>query len=316
MLRLALILVAIPVLAGESCLPVSSSRVTPRDLASRLPPFAEAADPALPLAPAPPPGQYRSVSASEMAAWARRSGVSGGTLTPVCLVRQAHRLLNSEIEAAIRPQLPAAALVEPGKVFLEILSCSTDLLPPGHAVFPLASASKPSLLHPRAVFHWRGYWETDDASRVPIWARVSAWRIRTAVRLKCAGQERAAVRAEDLEQVTVTASVFDPAPDESISNYAAQILKRFLPAGSVLDPRQVETPPRVARNSIVDVHVVSGQLHLELTAKAESDGWVGDSVALLIPAGRRRFRAVVQPDGSALLVVNTRQMSSDRRAGE
>lgn len=316
MLRLAFILAAIPLFAGESCLPVEASLVTPQDLAARLPAFAGVSDPALSLAPAPPPGQYRSVSASELAAWARRAGVSDSDLTPICLVRPAHRLLRSDVEAAVRPQLSPAGPVEPAGVFIEIAACSADLLPSGHAVFPLATASKPSLLHPRAAFHWEGYWETSDGKHVPIWARVSAWRIRTAVRLKHAEKEKAALKPDDLEQVAVTASVFDVTPDESISSYAGQILKRFLPAGYVLDPRQVETPPRVARNSVIEVHVISGQLRLELAAIAESDGWVGDSVALVIPAGRRRFRAVIQPDGSALLVVNTKQVSSERGACE
>src|ERR1700733_2500733 len=302
MLRLVFIFAAVPLLAGDACLSVEASRVTPRDLAARLPAFGQADDPALPLAPAPPPGQYRSVSASEVAVWARRAAVSGDALTPVCLVRPAHRLLRSDVEAAVRTQLaaavvvdPAAVLVEPAAVFVEIAASSADLLPSGRAVFPLATASKPSLLHPRAAFHWAGYWETGEGRRVPIWARVSAWRIRAAVRLRRAGQERATLRPDDLEQVAVAASVFDPTPDETVSAYARKILKRFLPAGYVLDSQQVEMPPRVARNSMIDVHVVSGQLRLDLAARAESDGWVGDSVVLFIPAGRHRFRAVVPP---------------------
>jgi hypothetical protein len=323
MLRLVFIVVAVPLLAAEACLSIEASRVTPRDLAVMLPAFAEADDPALPLAPAPPPGQYRSVSASEVAVWARRAVVSGGALTPVCLVRPAHRLLTSDVEAAVRAQLAAAVLVEPGAVFVDpaavfvdIAASSADLLPSGHAVFPLATASKPSLLHPRAAFHWAGYWETGEGRRVPIWARVSAWRIRAAVRLRRAGQERATLRPDDLEQVAMTASVFDPTPDEPISGYAGKILKRFLPAGSVLNSQQVEMLPRVVRNSMIEVHVVSGQLRLDLAARAESDGWVGDSVVLFVPSGRRRFRAVVQPDGSALLIVTTRQVAPERRAEE
>ena len=316
MLRLVFIFVAVPLLASEACLSVEASRVTPRDLAVRLPAFAEADDPALPLAPAPPPGQYRSVSASEVAVWARRAAVSLDALTPVCLVRPAHRLLTSDVEAAVRAQLAAAVLVEPAAVFVEIAASSADLLPLGHAVFPLATASKPSLLHPRTAFHWAGYWETGEGRRVPIWARVSAWRIRAAVRLRRAGQERATLRPDDLEQVAMTASVFDPTPDETFSGYAGKILKRFLPAGSVLDSQQVEMPPRVVRNSMIDVHVVSGQLRLDLAARAESDAWVGDSVVLFIPAGRRRFRAVVQPDGSALLIVTTRQVAPQQRTKE
>lgn len=330
MLRLVLIFVAVPLLAGEACLSVEASHVTPRDLAVRLPAFAEADDAELPLAPAPPPGQYRSVSASEVAVWARRAAVSGGALTPVCLVRPAHRLLRSDVEAAVRAQLAAAVLVDPvpvlvepagvfvdpAAVFVEIAASSADLLPSGQAVFPLATASKPSLLHPRAAFHWAGYWETGEGRRVPIWARVSAWRIRAAVRLRRAGQERATLRPDDLEQVAVAASVFDPTPGETVSGYAGKILKRFLPAGYVLDSQQVEMPPRVARNSMIDVHIVSGQLRLDLAARAESDGWVGDSVVLFIPPGRRRFRAVVQPDGSALLIVTTRQAAPQQRTEE
>jgi hypothetical protein len=300
MLRFACLLFAIPLLADETCLSIEASHVTPRDLAPRLPGFATVTDPGLFLAPSPQAGQSRTVPVPELAAWARRVGVSSSVLAPLCLVRQARRLLKSDVEAAVRAQLPAAA-------GLEIFAYSTDLLPLGHGVFPLATASRPSLLHPQAAFRWDGYWEANDGKRVPIWARVSAWRIRAAIRLKSAGQERAILRADNLEQVAVTASVFDLAPDESISTYAGQILKRFLPMGYVLDPRQVEPPPCVARNSMVEVHVVSGQLHLDLVARAESDGWIGDSVALVIPAGRRRFRAVIQPDGSALLVVNTRQ---------
>jgi flagella basal body P-ring formation protein FlgA len=306
MWRLTLILAGVPLLAGVGCLPISSNRITPRDLSTSLAFFSAASDPAVVLAPAPPPGQQLTVTAAEVSLWAHRAGITAGEISPICLVRQGHRLDKRDVEAAIRPQLPAAAI-------LDVISYSGELLPIGHAAFPAAGA-KPNVLHPKAALQWRGYWEADDGSRVEIWARVSAWRVRNAVRLKGSRQEGAVLTPEEIERAEIITSAFDPAPDESISDYSGKIVRRFLPEGALLDARQVESAPVVTRNSIINVHVVSGQLRLELAAKAESDAWLGDSVDLTAAAGHRRFQALVQPDGSALLVVTPREMHVELKA--
>lgn len=309
MLRLALMLVSIRLLASEPCLPVAGSTITPQELGRLVPAFANANDPALALAAAPPPGQQLFVTAAELAAWGHRSGVPGEGWAPVCVVRPARRLTRSDVEEAIRPQLGSASS-------FEVIAYSPNLLPPGHAVFPLPGASKPSPLRPRDPVQWSGYWETTDGKHLPIWARVSAWRMRTGVRLKGAAKPGTSLKTDDLEQVRVATSALDAAPDERIEEYVGQLLRRFLPEGYLLNHQQVETPPRVTRNTMIAVHVISGQLHLELAARAESDGWVGKPVALLAPSGRRQFQAVVQPDGSALLVVRTRTAPPVARAEE
>ena len=298
MLRFACILVAVRLMASEPCLPVAASSISPQELRERLPVFAGASDPALPLAAAPPPGQQLSVSAAELSVWARRAGIPSSGFSSLCVVRPAQQLLKSEVEAAVRLQLP-------GNITIDVAAFSSNPLPPGHAVFPLSGASRPSPLRPRDPVHWSGYWETIDGKQTPIWARVSAWKMRSAVRLKGPLPARTVLCAADLEQVSTPTSAIDPSPDEVISSYVGLILKGFLPERCLLDHRQVEKPPRVVRNAMVDVHVISGQLRLELAARAESDGWVGEFVTLLSPTGRKQFRAVVQPDGSALLVVGT-----------
>ncbi len=210
-----------------------------------------------------------------------------------------HVMTDSEIETAMR-----AVLSQPcSQLRLEIVGHSREILPVGEAEFPLSGASKPSPLHPDAAVLWRGYWQTSDSRRIPIWALVRALCPRAVVRLRADVFGGTVLASSLLEQVSVLDSALRTDPPESLTQYEGKVLKHFAKAGSVISLKQITDPPLVRRNMMVGLEVISGTLHLRLKARAEADGRAGESIRFVIPAGHRQFRATILPDGSAILNV-------------
>jgi flagella basal body P-ring formation protein FlgA len=210
-----------------------------------------------------------------------------------------HVITQTEIEVAVlaafgesRPQLQ-----------LEVLAHTREVLAAGDAEFPLPVRSKQIPLHPDTAVLWRGFWRTPDGRRLPIWARIRAVYPRAVVRLRADVTGGTALEPSLIEQVSVLDSALRTDSPELLEQYEGKVLRHFAKAGTVISRKDVEDPPLVRRNTMVRLEVISGSLHLRLKARAEADGRAGDSIRLVIPAGRRQFQATVQPDGSAVLNV-------------
>ncbi len=219
------------------------------------------------------------------------------TATP--LNRTTHVLAEFEIETAMRATLGKSK----SGLQLEITAHSREVLPEGEAEFPLSGAAKPSPLHPETPVLWHGYWKTTDRQRVPIWARVRALCPRPAVRLRKDAPGGTFLVSSLLEQVSVLDSALRTESHESLAQYEGKVLRHFAKAGSVISLNEIADPPLVRRNTMVRLEVISGSLHLRLSARAAADGRAGESIRLVIPGGRRQFLANIQPDGSAILHV-------------
>jgi flagella basal body P-ring formation protein FlgA len=210
-----------------------------------------------------------------------------------------HLITQTEIEAAV---LAAFGESKP-QLRLEVLTHTREVLAAGNAVFPLPAFFRPMLLRPDTAVLWRGYWRTLDGRRLPIWARIRAVYPRSIVRLRADVTGGSALDPSLIEQVSVLDSALRTDPPELLEQYEGKVLRHFAKAGTVISRKDVEDPPLVRRNTMVRLEVISGNLRLRLKARAEADGRVGDSIRLVIPAGRRQFLATLQPDGSAILNV-------------
>ncbi len=223
-----------------------------------------------------------------------------------------HVMTESEIGTAMR-----ATLNQPrSQLRLEVVGHSREILPVGEAEFPLSGASKPSPMHPDTAVLWRGYWQTSDGRRIPVWARVRALCPRPIVRLRADVPGGTVLASSLLEQVSVLDSALRTDSPESLAQYEGKVLKHLAKAGSVLSLKQITDPPLVRRNMMVGLEVISGSLHLRLKARAEADGRAGESIRFVIPDGHRQFLATILPDGSAILNVAVERNSRTASARE
>jgi flagella basal body P-ring formation protein FlgA len=62
--------------------------------------------------------------------------------------------------------------------------------------------------------------------------------------------------------------------------------------------------PEVTRGSTVTVEVINGATRLELKARAESAGHIGETVVLTNPSGLSRFQATVTGPGTVEIALS------------
>lgn len=313
---LALPLLWIAGLSSAGCIVIHGDEVTARDLGISLPAFRVAQDPDLVLAPAPKPGMRKAIGPALLSEWLDRcfpanldspksanglGPLPSSTRTPsLCLERERTVLTREIVEQSLRETLLTGR-----DIVLIIEKFSPDALPAGHPSFPTSGAAKPSPIHPDAPFLWRGSWLSEHGPSIPIWASVRAYRFSPEVRLKTSLPAGSELTEGQLETEMAVHSAFDERSDEAPQRYVGKLLKRFCASGSVLNDRVTESVPVIRKDSEVLIEVVSGDLRLKLTAKAEEDGWSGQTIPFVTPTGHRKFRARVQPSGSAILAVGT-----------
>jgi flagella basal body P-ring formation protein FlgA len=100
----------------------------------------------------------------------------------------------------------------------------------------------------------------------------------------------------DANQIRVESSRGFPAsPDlaTSVDQVAGRVAIRNIDAGAQIRLNQIDRPKDVKRGDIVAVEVRSGAARLALTAKSESDGRVGDLIAVRNPRSNKIFQARV-----------------------
>ena len=74
-------------------------------------------------------------------------------------------------------------------------------------------------------------------------------------------------------------------------------MRRRFQAGEPLNASGLTLPNVVERGETVTVEVRDGAAYLRFEAKAENAGRVGDSIDIINPANKRRFRAKVVGKG-------------------
>lgn len=285
-------------LGAATCVAVEGSEIVAKDVAKIDPAFG-AVNPDLPFSYAPVIGAQRIIPAAEIAHWAAKAGIESKTAGSGCFERPAHTLTSAAIRAAIKRTFPDSKIIQID--VLEICNCN---VPAGRLDFTVEGASAPPMGHPDVPVLWRGQIWPDSGSPYPVWARVRVLAKSTVVRLRRDLHSGETIPQEALEQLTITDSPVRLRQPDSIASYTGKVINRNVRAGSYLDASLVSPLPEVTRGSTVMVEVVNGATRLQLKARAESAGHIGETVILTNPSGLGRFRATVTGPGTVQIALS------------
>lgn len=299
MWRCLFVLTALSHLLGAAtCVAVEGSEILASDVAKADPAFA-AVNPDLPFSYAPVIGAQRIIAAAELAHWAAKAGIETKFAGPACFERPAHSLSAADIRAAIQK-----AFLESNIVQIDVLEICKCNIPAGRLDFTVEGAGAPPLGHPDVPVLWRGQVWPASGTPYPIWARVRVLATSSVVRLRQNLRSGEAIPQAALEQLTITDSPVRLRRPDSMANYAGKVVNRDVYMGSYLDASLVAPLPEVTRGSTVTVEVVNGATRLQLKARAESAGRVGETVILTNPSSLSRFRAIVTGPGTVQIALS------------
>jgi flagella basal body P-ring formation protein FlgA len=271
---------------SAGCLKVAApaDQVTAGDLAAALPLFGRAPAEAA-VGYAPSPGAQRIFGAAELDRIAVRLGLAGEPARSLCVERAVEPLDPGRLLEAMRRSLPDARI--------EIASFSRYPAPGGEIEFPPGSLQSSGL--------WNGWVRYGVAHRFAIWARVKARVSRTAVVAAEPLRAGEPVRASQLrvENVESPPGAATAGTAQSLEDVVGRIPRRTFPAGAEVRKALLAEAPEIRRGETVKVEVRQGAARLELEAKAEADGRLGERISVLNPETRRRFLARVEGKGRA-----------------
>jgi flagella basal body P-ring formation protein FlgA len=109
----------------------------------------------------------------------------------------------------------------------------------------------------------------------------------------------AAIQPVDVELAPLLFTRLDKLGMGDVSQVIGQRAKRYLTAGSMIDPTLLESVPLVTRGQIVTVTAVSGAVQVVTTGKAMRDGLLGETVTVRASDREKlEFEAVVVGPGA------------------
>lgn len=281
------------------CVAIEGDQILGRDLANAAPAFSSL-NPDLYFSYAPAVGKQRTISRPELANWALSNGIQYAAHGPLCFERSAYNLTGADAAAKIRQAFgPRAEQVQVD--VLDVCKCN---LPPGKLEFSLRGVTAPPVGHPETPVLWRGQLVSKSGMPYPVWARVRVLSNITLVRAKENIRSQQIIQANQIEQVSATESPIRFPGAQDALTYIGKLATRSIPEGSYLDPQFIRVPPAVARGAVVRVDVIDGSTRLQLEARAETAGNMGDRITLTNPSGMRRFQATVSGPGHVQIILS------------
>jgi len=269
-----------------ACTNVEGDQILGSDLARAMPAF-RMIPPNVRLAPAPLPGGMRVFTEPELETLGSRYGLRIPILSsPVCF-----RLATAPLNRLLVVDAMQKSLHMP-EARIELEEVSAEPAPPGTIEFPIAMLSHPA--SPDGPALWRGE-VVSGTRRFNIWARVRI--LAPAVRLVAAEDLRQGIPVQASQVRAETVEAFPslqktaPATADSI---VGLLPTRIIPAGSEIRPDYLTRPLDVARGDMVRVEVQLGRAHLVLSARAETAGRTGETIAVRNPESSRIFQARVE----------------------
>lgn len=289
----AFLVLAFPLTAGEGCVAVDASRVVASHLAAAVP--ALAAVPADTFfGYAPMPGLRRRLRGVELRRIALHAGVDPGPLDDLCVERPTRQVSEPELRAVLEKVLPPGATIE-----------LTDFchmpMPTGRLVFSLRDLVRPAAPSPNSRLTWRGRVFYDERRSVPFWAAVRIAVQREGFYAARDLPQGKVIEAADLVRQTRRESIFAAEPVSDATLLIGRELRRAVPAGSPLESSLAAEPREVLAGDAVRVHVHSGAAKLDFDAQAASSGRRGESILVINLQNKKRFKAIVDGRGSAVL---------------
>lgn len=292
-MTLLLTLVAVPLLAGNPCLPHTAERIRTGDLARAIPQLAGLpAD--VELSYAPVPGAKRVFRAPEIQRIAKKYGIAIADPVEVCFEYPMQPLTREGAAEAMR-KLPELA-----KAQVEVSDVSRFPAPVGELVFPLSGLTYPARGSSGSSL-WKGYVLYYGTRKFRLWARVKlsapVAQVVAARPLK-AGD---AITAADVRVEQKNGFPFGNVAAGSLEQVVGKRVQRSIAEGAPVAPSLLEDVPAVERGEIVEVEVKSGAAHLSFTGKAETDGKIGERIQVRNTESGRTFSAEVIAKGRVLV---------------
>jgi flagella basal body P-ring formation protein FlgA len=286
-------MIALASLTLAACLAVESGsdRIRAADLAPGFPEMATLA-PALEIAPAPAPGVVRVFHPAELHRLAMLYGLRSASESDICVARPVARLEPARLLEAMRREFPAARI--------ELLEFSKQPAPDGPIEFPKTGLRAGPITSAAGAL-WIGWVRYGGNRRFSIWARVRiAVRVERVLALTdlwpgqpiTSAQVVLAAR-DEIPAAGPVAAAFAESLDEVTGKWPRQLIRAGEPIRRIwLDP-----PKAVLNGETVKVGVRNGGARLELEARAEGSGAVGEIIYVRNPNSHRRFRARVEGTG-------------------
>jgi len=278
-----MMLPALFALAG--CLAVSpgSDRILVRDLAPAFPSL-ESAAPETPVALAPAPGVARVFRVVELRSLAQRLNVPAAPDREICVVRPVAALDPAQLLAAMRKELPQAAI--------EILEFSRQPAPQGEIEFPAGQLRRGA-----GGVLWLGYVHYGGSHRFTIWARV---KVLVEVERVLAVEDLPS--GQPIQAAQLTTRTFQEYPGSepyasSIGQVAGKWPRLPIRAGAPIRATLLENPREIMRGETVRVEVRDGGALLEMEGTAEASGAFGEIIGVRNPISKKRFPARVEGKG-------------------
>ena len=278
----------------NACLPAEHDPITASDMATALPVFARLA-PETPIVAAPGPGVRRVFRPLELNSIARNHRLELNATEDVCFELPLEPLDQSRVLKEMQAAMPYP------DAHIEIVETSLYLVPRGRIEFRREDLGVPALPNSTAPLTWRGNIVYGANQRFAIWAHV----LVTARLTRLVATET--IRAGSVihaNQIRIESSRGFPASSDFATNVdqiSGHVAIRNIDAGVEIRLNQTDRPKDVKRGDTVAVEVRSGAAHLAFTAKSESDGRVGDLIAIRNPRSNKIFQARVDGKDKAFV---------------
>jgi flagella basal body P-ring formation protein FlgA len=286
-------------LSAAACVPVAGSRIQGRDLAAADSRF-NALPATLTIGFAPLPGTKKVFTIQELLRIAKTNGIAMDAAQELCFEIPLQTLTAEHAAESMRQALPPGAS-------LKIVELPAVNIPvSGMLEFPIEGL-EPALPINKGVQLWRGRVKYAESRQVLVWARVEVTaeqRTVVAVRdlISGASIDRAALRIE---------TKVGPLQRERLASrfeeVEGHVVSRSVNAGAFVPLSIVAEAPSVRRGDPVTVEVQSGFAHLHFEAIAQNSAHTGEMVELKNPLNGKLFRARLDADARASIVVGGRK---------
>ena len=305
--------------AFAGCIPVPPGRISGADLA-RSNATLRAIPPDVDFGYTPLAGAKRVFRAADLLRIAKRFGLDQNGFEEVCFEIPQKPLTKQQVLGAIQRALigryedecadaaktgtaPAndgrekASL--PKKVNIDLLEFSDRPVPEGEIRFSAGALALGGKSLNRGTLI-RGIVRYGERHSVPIWARIRATTLLTAVFTRRAIAVGEAVEPADVELRRVQENPFNQSTPLRLEEVTGKIARRSYKAGERISRQTLVAPPAVRGGEMVEVEARAGTTRLRLRAKAVNSASLGEKVVLINPFNGKRFTARVTQEGTAV----------------
>ena len=287
MMLLFLLAAAAPL---SACVAIQHDHILGRDLAVAAPALA-GLSPDADFGPAPMPGSTRVFPVRELKRVAAEHSIQGDFSNNVCFVWATRPVSRDELVKAMTKSLA------PRQVTIEVLDQSSWPAPAGEICFPRTSLT----LSSTGSALWRGYIGYSSRHRFDIWvrARISVKENHLVTTEKIAAGQPLSIA--QLKEEPYNGILTREEPFTAAEQVLGLIPKFDLSAGTLLTRSLLDLPHDVERGDALIVVAESGRARVEAQCIAEENGRAGDIISVRNSRSGRRFRALVQAKGKAVV---------------